>query len=91
MGGLATDNKTKEYTKVPILGDLPGLGLLFRKESKIRRKRNLIIFITPTIVADGDFRPAASDFLSIPKVKSSDEEASALDSGKPYDWKQPVR
>ena len=91
MGGLATDNKSKEYIKVPILGDLPGIGLLFRKESKVRRKRNLIIFITPTIVADGDFRPAKSDFLSIPKAEPSNEEPSALDTGKPYDWKQPVQ
>jgi type II secretory pathway component GspD/PulD (secretin) len=92
MGGLISDNRTKSYTKVPILGDLPAVGLLFRQDTKKWAKQNLIIFITPTIVQDTDFqtRPA-SDFLKTPPREVSDKPVSALDSGKPVDWKKPWR
>ena len=38
------------YTKVPLFGDLPGLGALFRSKSLSKTKRDLLIFLTPTIV-----------------------------------------
>src|SRR5208282_3873641 len=57
MGGLVQDNPNASYTKVPILGDIPVLGLAFRSESKSMQKDNLLIFITPTIVQDADFKP----------------------------------
>jgi len=63
MGGLMSNTETEQYTKVPLLGDIPGLGLLFRKESKQKAKANLIIFITPTIVQDYDYQYAPSDFM----------------------------
>ena len=63
MGGLISDSSSKQYTKVPILGDLPGVGLAFRQDSKVRIKSNLLIFITPTIVGDTDFQPGESTFL----------------------------
>src|SRR6266513_1678804 len=62
MGGLISDNMTKTLTKVPLLGEIPGLGYLFRSSGKKRDKRNLIIFITPTIVTDDDFAPTQTDF-----------------------------
>jgi type II secretory pathway component GspD/PulD (secretin) len=86
LGGLISDENTSSNIKVPVLGDIPGLGALFRKDSKERNKNNLIIFITPTIVADGDYQPAKSSFLKT-KAESADEpEWSAWDSGKPRDW-----
>ncbi|MSU64122.1 MAG: hypothetical protein EXS31_17305 [Pedosphaera sp.] len=86
IGGLISDQKTKAYTKVPILGDLPGIGLAFRKESKQRNKSNLLIFITPTIVEDSDFQPTKTEFLHSKSVDSTDEEETAWDSGKPAPW-----
>ena len=86
MGGLVSDNSTFGSTKVPLLGDIPGLGWLFRQESKTQNKRNLIIFITPTIVHDEDFQPTQTDFL---KTKPNDKPTAdfgAWDSGKPQDW-----
>ena len=86
MGGLVSDNSTKGNTKVPLLGDIPVLGWAFRQESKTQNKRNLLIFITPTIVQSEDFQPAQSDFL---KTKMSDgpvEKFGAWDSGNPQDW-----
>ncbi|MEE9257550.1 MAG: type II secretion system secretin GspD [bacterium] len=50
IGGLIRDDKTVIETKVPFLGDIPLIGLLFRSERKTKVKTNLMIFITPHIV-----------------------------------------
>nr|MBP8270081.1 hypothetical protein [Aeromonas sp.] len=38
--------------KVPLLGDIPGLGYLFKKTTSENKKRELLIFVTPRIVTD---------------------------------------
>ena len=91
MGGLISDTVTKSYSKVPLLGDLPGIGLAFRRDTKERRKSNLIIFVTPTIVQDRDFQPTASDYLQNKAVDKPDRDESALESGKPHNWRKPVK
>jgi type II secretory pathway component GspD/PulD (secretin) len=50
LGGLISDNVVKVKDKVPVLGDMPMLGRLFRSESSTSRKKNLVIFVTPTII-----------------------------------------
>ena len=50
LGGLIQEDITRAYTKVPLLGDIPGLGAAFRSKSFDKSKRNLLIFITPTLV-----------------------------------------
>jgi general secretion pathway protein D len=50
LGGLISDNVTSIKDKVPVLGDVPVLGRLFRSESKNSEKKNLMIFVTPTII-----------------------------------------
>lgn len=52
IGGLMRDEKEKVVKKVPILGDIPFLGLLFRSESEEIQKTNLLLFITPKVLAD---------------------------------------
>ncbi len=89
MGGLISDESITGNTKVPVLGDIPGLGLLFRKDSKERNRQNMIIFITPTIVKDTDFQVAKSGFLKSTGKETMNEEWSAWDSGKPRDWSDP--
>jgi type II secretory pathway component GspD/PulD (secretin) len=93
MGGLVQDNPNASYTKVPILGDIPILGLAFRSEKKSMEKDNLLIFITPTIVRDADFKPATSDFLnSEPRtMQDSMNMHTWLDSAQPRgDWSNPL-
>ena len=89
MGGLIEDSIQTGNVKVPILGDIPFLGILFRQDSKQRTKSNMIVFLTPTIVEDEDFQPTKSTFLktAVP-VNDTVEEGdwSAWDSGKPKDW-----
>jgi type II secretory pathway component GspD/PulD (secretin) len=88
MGGLISDNININNNKVPMLGDIPGLGYLFRWDSKKREKRNLTVFITPTIVGDEDFQPTKTDYLKtpVPTSDSVDGDWSSWDSGKPHDW-----
>jgi type IV pilus assembly protein PilQ len=87
MGGLISDSLTKSSTKVPVLGDLPVLGMAFRKDSKSRNKQNLLIFITPTIIKDEDFQHLPSSvFLKVPPKDSIDQKFGPWNSGKPYDW-----
>ena len=50
IGGLLQDEVTKSRTKVPIMGDIPVLGYLFSSRTNIRTKRNLLVFVTPTII-----------------------------------------
>jgi type II secretory pathway component GspD/PulD (secretin) len=89
MGGLISDESLTSNAKVPLLGDIPVLGLAFRRDSKERNRQNLIIFITPTIVQDSDFQPAHSKFLQSTGKEGAREEWSAWDSGKPHDWSKP--
>jgi type IV pilus assembly protein PilQ len=50
IGGLLQDEQTKARNKVPVLGDMPLLGYLFSERLNARVKRNLLIFVTPTII-----------------------------------------
>jgi general secretion pathway protein D len=50
LGGLITENVVKVKDKIPLLGDLPIVGRAFRSESSQSSKKNLMIFVTPTII-----------------------------------------
>lgn len=50
IGGLMRQDSSDNYTKVPIMGDIPLVGSLFRSKSLTKTKRDLLIFLTPTIV-----------------------------------------
>ncbi|MCB0308406.1 MAG: type II secretion system secretin GspD [Bdellovibrionales bacterium] len=50
VGGLINDRIQESTSKVPILGDIPLLGWLFKSKSKTKRKTSLVIFITPHII-----------------------------------------
>lgn len=52
IGGLVRDNITISERKVPLLGDIPFLGWLFKFQSRATEKLNLLVFLTPTIVSD---------------------------------------
>jgi type II secretory pathway component GspD/PulD (secretin) len=96
MGGLVQDSPTASYSKVPILGDIPGMGWAFRSENKTLTKDNLIIFMTPTIIKNTDFQEASSapsDYLqSKPAVmKNRMNPNSVWDGAEPGgDWSSPT-
>lgn len=53
LGGLTRDEVKTVSDKVPVLGDIPGVGRLFRSEGETRQKRNLLIFVTANLVSPG--------------------------------------
>jgi len=52
LGGIYEITKTSDISKVPGLGDIPGIGVLFRSTSKTNNKAELLIFVTPRILSD---------------------------------------
>ncbi len=52
IGGLVRDNITISERKVPLLGDIPFLGWLFKFQSRQVEKLNLLVFLTPTLIRD---------------------------------------
>lgn len=53
LGGLIQDDVTQAISKVPLLGDIPLIGGLFRSTRDSHIKRNLMVFLRPTVVRDG--------------------------------------
>jgi general secretion pathway protein D len=60
LGGLLSDEYSGGASQVPMFGDIPVLGWLFKSESRTRTKKNLMVFLRPVVVRDA----AASDALS---------------------------
>jgi type IV pilus secretin (or competence protein) PilQ len=52
LGGIYEINKSNTISKVPGLGDIPGVGILFRNTSRTNTKAELLIFVTPRILSD---------------------------------------
>ena len=63
IGGLLQDEVTKARTKVPLLGDIPILGYFFQEKLNARTKRNLLVFVTPTII-DQNYGTGLEDQVS---------------------------
>lgn len=53
LGGIFQQVSTNDVTKVPLLGDIPYFGSLFKTTSTIEQKRELLIFVTPKIIEEG--------------------------------------
>ncbi len=57
LGGVYEKNSQNSVDKVPLLGDIPGLGNLFRHTTKTDTKQELLIFVTPKILKTGAVSP----------------------------------
>ena len=57
LGGILETEKNNATTKVPLLGDIPILGHLFRKDAKLDNKDELLVFVTPKILQEGSAIP----------------------------------
>ena len=53
LGGIYETETRDTVSKVPVLGDIPGLGFLFRARTQVHNKSELLIFVTPRILRDG--------------------------------------
>jgi general secretion pathway protein D len=75
IGGLIQDTEEDIVIKTPFLGDIPGLGWLFKTTQKLRKKTNLIILITPQIVKD------SADLRTITENQKIIYDTGARDAG----------
>ena len=66
LGGLLEDSYSQAEDKVPVMGDIPLLGALFRSENRSRKKTNLMVFLRPVVVRDA----ATSDALMLDRYES---------------------
>jgi type IV pilus assembly protein PilQ len=53
IGGIYTQTESSTTNKVPVLGDLPYVGFLFKQNLKVDNRGELLIFITPKIIKEG--------------------------------------
>jgi general secretion pathway protein D len=61
LGGLIENSYESEANQIPLLADVPGLGVLFRSLTRSRKKTNLVVFLRPRVLPDD----AAADALSL--------------------------
>lgn len=52
IGGIFEMTETNDETKVPVLGDLPGIGVLFKSRTRVSNKQEMLVFITPKVITD---------------------------------------
>ncbi len=81
IGGLMQDNKVETIRKVPLLGDIPILGLLFRHKEMKDTKTELLIFLTPFIVQNpNDLVSLTEQERSGSTVKAGTKSGESLDN-----------
>ena len=80
LGGLISDDRTAVKSQVPVLGDIPVLGNLFKSRQVERVKRTLFVFLRPTILRDRASIVAAADtkYARVRAAEAGDPERSLL-------------
>lgn len=79
LGGLLTDEYSGNQDKVPVVGDVPFFGNLFKHENRGRKKTNLMVFLRPVVVRDA----LASDALSLDRydlMRTAQKDAQPVQS-----------
>lgn len=84
IGGLINSEDAKIVSKIPLLGDLPIIGRFFRHTSNTRDKREVIILITPTLVADDTPVPMSRRMKeSYEEIERTARNRELVETGKP--------
>ena len=79
LGGLLSDEYSGNQEKIPVLGDVPLFGILFKTETRSRKKTNLMVFLRPVVVRDA----TGTDALSLDRydlMRATQELAQPLPS-----------
>lgn len=97
LGGLIDEDVQESISKVPLLGDIPILGNLFKSTVTNKRRRNLMVFIRPTIIRDGITMNKIShrkyNFIRAEQLKRQADGIPLMPfTGSPSlpDWKNPL-
>lgn len=93
LGGLIDEDVQESISKVPLLGDIPYLGNIFKSTTTSKRKRNLMVFIRPTIIRDGITMNKIShkkyNFIRAEQLKREEEGVALMpftDTPKLPEW-----
>lgn len=92
LGGLIDDQLVETRDKVPGLGDIPGLGRLFRYDTARTEKRNLMVFLRPVIIRDAataaDLTQSKYTYIRDRQVDAQNRQESMLPDARPIlpDW-----
>ncbi|MBU0914866.1 type II secretion system secretin GspD [Aquabacterium parvum] len=82
LGGLLKDEFSNGNSQVPLLGDIPVLGNLFKSRSRSRNKTNLMVFLRPVVIRDQDASNAITldryEFMRQKQISSQPEESAAM-------------
>ncbi len=76
IGGLLQTQELEELTKVPLLGDIPIMGELFKRTDKDIRQTELLIFLTVEVI-DDEYRTQAADGVDLADLLAAEEPASS--------------
>ncbi|WNC74254.1 type II secretion system secretin GspD [Thalassotalea psychrophila] len=83
LGGLIDEDVQESMQKVPILGDIPIIGHLFRSTGSTTRKRNLMVFLKPTIIRDGDLMESISkekyNYIRADQIRKQENGLALMD------------
>jgi general secretion pathway protein D len=86
LGGLIDEDVQESVQKVPLLGDIPFLGHLFKSTRTTTRKRNLMVFIRATIIRDGNAMNEISkkkyNYIRADEIRKQEEGLSLMDDAK---------
>lgn len=85
MGGLLRDEEQISYNKVPLLGDIPVLGWLFKNKRREVRKVNLLLFMTPKILSPYEKEANKSTLETLSRSKKELKKDIIEDDGIPYE------
>ncbi len=79
LGGIIQNEETEVIRKVPILGDIPGLGYLFKKKDDVKRDVELMVFLQPTITRSPEEVQKLMESIDskTPKIRQYNEELNA--------------
>jgi len=85
LGGLIEDTYTDDVQKVPLLGDIPLLGHLFRSTNTTKNKQNLMVFIHPVIIRDPETATYATNakysFLRARQIEAEINDRGLIENG----------
>jgi general secretion pathway protein D len=86
LGGLIDEDVQESEQKVPLLGDIPFIGHLFKSTTTSTRKRNLMVFIRPTIIRDGKLMNEISkekyNYIRATEIRKQEEGLSLMSNEK---------
>ncbi|NMP30432.1 type II secretion system secretin GspD [Thalassotalea sp. M1531] len=86
LGGLIDEDVQESEQKVPLLGDIPILGHLFKSTGNSVRKRNLMVFLRPTIIRDGEVMNEVTknkyNYMRAEEILKQEQGLSLMDDAK---------